>query len=71
MIIGNNQQGTVRENINRIKGEKEENNGPLGNRYRKDDMIDNLLPKTNIMEELDPDDRGAEYEDEKDWKDFY
>ena len=78
MIIGNNFQGTQRDNINRLKGEKEENTGLLGERYRNDDLVNNLLNNNNndndnndLMEAIDPDDRGADYEDEKDWKDFY
>ena len=71
MIIGNNIQGTARDKINTMRGEKtDETQGNLGSLYRKDDLVKDLLPKVD-MDEIDPDDRGSEYEDEKDWKDFY
>ena len=70
MIIGNNTQGTARDKINNLRGEKtDELQGNLGSRYRKDEMIKDLLPKVD-MDEIDPDNRGVE-EDESDWKDFY
>ena len=70
MIIGNNVQGTQRDNINRLRGEKtDELQGNLGSLYKKDEIVKDL-PKVD-MDEIDPDDRGVDYEDEKDWKDFY
>ena len=70
MIIGNNIQGTARDKINSMRGEKtDELQGNLGSRYRKDDMVKDLLPKVD-MDEIDPDNRGVE-DDESDWKDFY
>jgi hypothetical protein len=69
MIIGNNVQGTARDKINNMRGEKvDEMQGNLGSLYRKDDMVKDLLPKVD-MEEIDPDNRGTDYEDEKD--DYY
>ena len=70
MIIGNSVQGTPRDNINKLRGEKtDETQGNLGSHYRKDEITKQTA--SNLLAELDPDDRGVDYEDEKDWKDFY
>ena len=72
MIIGNSTQGTTRDKISNLRGEKvDETQGNLGSHYRNDDLVNNIIQDTKLMEEIDPDDRGADYEDEKDWKDFY
>ena len=69
MIIGSNQKGTVRENINNLKGEKDNNDySPLGNHFKKDDPISNLKSQIDNLN-IDPDDRGLD--DESNWKDFY
>ena len=37
MIIGSTSQGTVRDNINRLKGEKVDTNEILGSKYRNEE----------------------------------
>lgn len=70
MIIGNNTQGTARDKINSLRGERtDEQLGNLGSLYRKDEYKEEL-PKVD-MDDIDPDNRGEDYEDEKDWKEFY
>ncbi len=70
MIIGKSQKGTVRENINNLKGEKQEDYNPIGQRFKKDDPFQSIKGQVN-MNDIDPDDRGADIEDESTWKDFY
>ncbi|MBP5683791.1 MAG: hypothetical protein J6X02_00865 [Bacilli bacterium] len=71
MIIGNSQKGTVRENINNLKGERHKDTySPLGERYKKDDPFQSIKSQVD-MSKIDPDDRGEEYNDESSWKDFY
>ena len=73
MIIGNNQQGTVRDNINRMKGEKVDNSqGHLGDLFRNDEFVQKLPKDENpLINAPVRDDKELDYEDEKDWKDFY
>ena len=72
MIIGNNQKGTVRDTINNLRGDKEDSNAnqTLGNYFRKDEYIPEIKDAVN-MEDIDPDDRGTDFEDNNDWKEFY
>ena len=44
MIIGNNIQGTARDKINTMRGEKtDETQGNLGSLYRKDELVKDLF----------------------------
>ncbi len=70
MIIQNNFRGTQRENINHLKGEKDDDYKPIGNQFNKDDPFSRIKSQVD-MSQIDPDDRGSEYQDESTWKDFY
>ena len=70
MIIGNNQKGTVRDNINHLKGEKNDNDyKPVGSRFRHDEVELPPIKDAVDLSKIDPDDRGMD--DESNWKDFY
>ena len=72
MIIGNNQQGKVRDNINRMKGEKTLNSqGHLGDLFRNEEYVQSLPKDENPLNTPVRDDNEIDYEDEKDWKDCY
>ena len=68
MIIGSGQRGTVRDNINRLKGSENNDNEVLGKLFRKEEYVQEL-PKVD-MDEIDPDTRDVD-DSEKEWKDFY
>ena len=68
MIIGSTSQGTVRDNINRLKGEKVDTNEILGSKYRNEEYKAQV--EKVDMNKIDPDDRDVD-DSEKEWKDFY
>ena len=70
MIISNNQKGTVRENINHLKGDKSNDDyNPIGKLFKHDE-INKPIEGAVDMTEIDPDDRAND-DSEQDWKDFY